>query len=585
MPPSPQQLIAEAQRLFTQRRFADAELLLRQLLSESPDNPELLHHIGLICHLQRKFAEAEKLIRQAISRSPSSANYHVTLGEALREQGRLPQAIDSFHRAIELQPDRAIAHYNMGVAYRQMRCLGKAIDAYRVAVQFDPSSARAFNNLGTALRAQGRIDEAIAALRRSLSLSPTPASHSNLLYAMWFDPGATPESILAEHARFTERWCQPLSREHQTHANDRAPDRRLRIGYVSPDFRRHVISLFMWPILHHRDRRAFEIFCYADVPTPDFMTDRIRGESDVWVPTHGMTDAALADRIRADRIDILVDLTAHMANNRMLVFARKPAPVQVSYLAYAGTTGLPAIDYRLSDVHLDPENAAAFGPETVIRLPETYWCYQPAIELPPVSPTPAAADSSKGITFACFNSTAKVNATVIALWSEILRQLPNSRIQLIADGGRVCNEHLPQSFARHGIEAHRIEVLDTLPYDKYFSLYARVDIALDPFPYNGGTTTIDALYMGIPVVTFAGACGMSRAGVGIMTNASLTEFIAATPEQYLEIAVELARDVPRLVALRAQLRDQITRSPLMNAPRFVRNLEAAYRSMWQNYCQ
>jgi predicted O-linked N-acetylglucosamine transferase (SPINDLY family) len=264
-----------------------------------------------------------------------------------------------------------------------------------------------------------------------------------------------------------------------------------------------------------------------------------------------------------------------MSRNRLLVFARKPAPVQVSYLAYAGTTGLKAMDYRLRDPYLDPVDCPTFGSERVIRLAETYWCYVPQIQMPEPGPRPAGP-----IVFACYNNCAKVNRLTIALWSEILRQLPDSRLRLTVFGGESGNEHLKKSFEQHGIDPARIEWLDKVNYSSYFPLYDPAHVALDPFPYNGGTTTIDALYMGVPVISLAGTNGMARAGVSILTNVGLPELIAPTPEAYVAKAVALARDRVRLNDLSATLRQRVKDSPLMNAPAFVRNLETAYRAMW-----
>jgi predicted O-linked N-acetylglucosamine transferase (SPINDLY family) len=573
-----QQLLAQAQNLVASGRLAEAEAILRRLIQMAPRHADLLNQTGLLCHRQGKLDEAERLIRAAIAVNPSSPPYHANLGGVLLAQGRPADAVESFRRAIALNPGDAMAQYNLGVALRQLNRLDEAIDAYQQAVNLKGDDARALNNLASSLRAQGRVAEAVACFRKCLEVSPTAESHSNLLYAMWFDPGSSPADVLAEHERWAQRWAAPLVPEIRAPHIDRDPDRRLRIGYVSPDFRQHVIALFMQPILHHRDRTAFEVFCYADVPDPDFMTARLKADADTWVQTTGVSDADLAQRIRADRIDILVDLTAHMARNRMLTFARKPAPVQVSYLAYAGTTGLPAMDFRLSDVHLDPPGVQTLGPERVIRLPETYWCYQPQIELPEVFTRPAG---SAPIVFACYNACAKINPPVIALWSRILKQLPQSRIRLIVGGGELGNAHLKQSFAEHGIAPERIELHDKTSYEPYFLLYHDADIALDPFPYNGGTTTLDALYMGLPVVTLAGSSGMSRAGVSILSNAGLADLIAPSPDEYLRLAVDLAKNAPRLAELRRTLRQRLIGSPLMDAPRFVRNLESAYRTMWR----
>lgn len=575
------QLLAEARALAQAGRLAEAEAVLRRLIEQAPNHAELLNQTGLLCYQQGKLGEAEKLIRRAIAINAGAPAYHTNLGGILREQGRVGEALECFQRVIDLNRTDAGAHLNLGGALQQLGRLDEAIAAYQRAFELNPSDPRPLDYLAVSLRAQGRVPEAVDRFRKSLALRPNPTTHSHRLYTMWFDPAAAPAEILAEHARWAERWAKPLAAEIKPHSNIRDPNRRLRIGYVSPDFRQHVIALFMQPILHHRDREAFESICYADVPKPDFMTERLRADADGWVSTTGMSDAALAERIRADGIDILVDLTAHMPGNRMLTFARKPAPIQVSYLAYAGTTGLPAMDYRLSDPHLDPEGVETLGPERVIRLAESYWCYQPQIDVPDV----ASRRTGGPVIFASFNACAKINPAVIALWSRILAGVPDSRIQLIVAGGERGNGHLKRGFALHGIDSRRVELLDKVNYADYFPLYGEVDIALDPFPYNGGTTTLDALYMGVPVIMLAGSSGMSRAGVSILTNAGLTDFIAQTPEDYERIAAELAKDAPRRARLRAELRRRMAASALMDAPRFARNLEAAYRKIWQEYCR
>jgi protein O-GlcNAc transferase len=579
-PLNPQQMIAEAQRLAQAGRLAEAEAILRQLIDRAPNHAELLNQTALLCRQQGKLTEAEELMRRAVSINPASPAYHNNLGAVLAELGHKAEALECFQRVTTLNPRDARAFFNLGGALAQLDRPDEAIAAYERAIEIDPRDAKAINNLAGAFRVQGRVAEAVEQFKKSLAVQPMAQTHSNLVYAMWFDAGATPADILAEHQRWAERWAKPLATGIAPHANDRDPSRRLRIGYVSPDFRQHVIALFMQPILQHRNREGFESICYADVSPPDFMTQRLRADAEGWVRTTSMSDAALAERIRADRIDILVDLTAHMARNRMLAFARKPAPVQVSYLAYAGTTGLPAMDYRFSDPHLDPESAEPFGTERVLRLPETYWCYQPQIEVPDVSPR-----SGDGpIIFASFNSAAKINPPVIALWSRILLRIPESRLQLIVAGGERGNDHLKRAFALNGVDSKRLVLHDKVNYDAYFPLYADVDIALDPFPYNGGTTTLDALYMGVPVVTLAGSSGMSRAGVSILTNAGLHDLIARASDDYEKIVVELANDRTKLAKLRTELRPRMQASALMDAPRFVRHLEAAYRSIWREYC-
>jgi predicted O-linked N-acetylglucosamine transferase (SPINDLY family) len=373
-----------------------------------------------------------------------------------------------------------------------------------------------------------------------------------------------------------------LASLQRPHTNDCSPDRRLRIGYVSPDFRSHPVGTFLLPLLESHDHQGFEIFCYSSVRVPDAITARCRAQADVWRDALGMSDEQLAGAIRDDRIDVLVDLTMHMADNRLLVFARKPAPVQVTYLAYCGTTGLAAMDYRLTDPYLDPPGRdEPFYCERSVRLPETYWCYRPVIETSPAETLPASGTGQ--IVFGSLNNFCKVSDASLAAWSRLLQAVPGSRLLLHAHAGshrqRVCT-----LLAGQGVAAERLELIDFLPAGDYFDVYRRIDVALDPFPYGGGTTTCDALWMGVPVVSLAGATAVGRGGLSILSNVGLPDLVARDPGEYVEIAARLAGDLPRLRELRAALRDRMRKSPLMDAPRFARNVEAAYRRMWKEWC-
>ena len=388
--------------------------------------------------------------------------------------------------------------------------------------------------------------------------------------------------IHEEHRRWNRQHAEPLKKFIQPHTNDRNPDRRLRIGYVSPDLREHVVGQNLLPLLAKHDHQRVEVFAYAKVPAPDAMTERLRSHTDAWRSLVGLSDAQAADLIRQDRIDILVDLALHTANNCLLVFARKPAPVQVTYLAYAGSSGLTTMDYRLSDPYLDPPGGdESVYSEQTLRLPETYWCYQPVVDLPP-QPPPAL---EKGfITFGCLNNFCKVNEPLLSLWAEILRGVPHSRLLLHAYEGSP-RQHVLEHLQREGIDPHRVSFAGKLPVAVYFQQYHSIDIALDTFPYGGGTTTCDTLWMGVPVVSLAGKTAVGRAGLSILSNVGLPELVANTPEEYVHLAIRLANDLPRLKDLRSTLRQRMQASPLMDAPRFARNVEAAYRQMWRNWCE
>jgi predicted O-linked N-acetylglucosamine transferase (SPINDLY family) len=336
-------------------------------------------------------------------------------------------------------------------------------------------------------------------------------------------------------------------------------------------------------LLAHHDRQAFEVFAYADVPRPDGVTERVASHVDVWRRTVGLSDEAMADLIRRDRIDILVDLTMHMAGNRMLLFARKPAPLQVTYLAYCSTTGLDTIDYRLSDPYLDPPSLnESYYSERTVRLPRTYWCYDPHPQSPQVNVLPASTVGY--VTFGCLNNYCKISRPTLEAWRCLLLKVAGSRLIVYSQEG-THRQHFREFFAAEGIDPTRLQFVGRLPFRQHVERYWQIDIALDPFPYGGGTTTCDALWMGVPMVSIAGQTAVSRSGLSILSNVGLPELVARTPEQYVNTAAGLAADLPRLAALRATMRERMRSSPLVAPGEFARDVEAAYRQMWHNWCE
>jgi predicted O-linked N-acetylglucosamine transferase (SPINDLY family) len=361
----------------------------------------------------------------------------------------------------------------------------------------------------------------------------------------------------------------------------------LRIGYVSADFRDHPVGRFLLPLLQRHDSRKFEVFCYSNGPHVDAITKSLQRHAHRWRSIIGQNDDEAAEQIRADRIDLLVDLSGHTSGNRLLVFARKPAPVQVNYLGYPGTTGLTAMDYRLTDRFADPPGLTEpLHVEKLQHLPRTNWCFAPPQDSPPLEPPPAIRRGC--VTFGSFNNFGKMTGAMFAVWAEILRQVPGSRLLLKAPALRAqgTRQRILGNFAAQGIEANRLDLHDWQPdYASHLALYGEMDIALDTFPYNGTTTTCDALWMGVPVVTLAGQSHVSRVGLSLLSNVRLPETIATTAEEYIRLAVQLAHDPDRLKILRAQLRERLTTSPLMDADGFTRDVEAAYRQIWRIWCE
>jgi protein O-GlcNAc transferase len=554
----------------------------RQALRLRPDFAEAHGNLGNALRDKGQLDEATAALHQALHLKPDDAVAHNNLGVVLRDKGLLDEAIAACRQALRLKPDYALAHANLGNALRDQGLLDDAVAAYRQALQLKPDYAEAYSNLGNVLGDKGLLNEAIAAYRQAIALEPDSAAfHSNLVLTLHYHERSDPRMLLAESLQWARQHADLLKQFIPPHTNDRSPGRRLKIGYVSPDFRNHPISCYLLPLLAAHDPAQVEIFCYAQVARPDAITERIRGYAHQWRNIVGMTDAQVAEQINQDRIDILIDLAAHAAGNRLLAFARKPAPVQATYLAYAGTTGLDTIDYRITDPYFDrPDVPDAHYTERSVRLPETLWCYEPVIESR-TTPLPAAASGL--ITFGCLNNFCKITNSTLQVWCGLLAAVPNSRLLLHARIGN-HRDRVRQALAGNGLDLHRLEFVDRLPLQQYMEQYHGIDIALDPFPYAGGTTTCDALWMGVPVVTLKGQTAVGRAGFSILMNLGLPELVAHTPPQYAQIAADLAGDLPRLTALRSTLRERMKNSPLMDASRFARNMEAAYRQMWRTWC-
>jgi predicted O-linked N-acetylglucosamine transferase (SPINDLY family) len=563
--------------------YREAIVAYRQCIALNPGLAETLSNLGNALRHEAQLDEAIGFFHRAIALKPELAEAYCNLGNGLRDRGQLDEAIAAFRQAIAIKSTFAEAHSNLGNALRDKGQLEEAIAACRAGVALRPNLAEAYNHLGNALREGGQPDEAVAAYRQAVALKPDyDVAHSNLVLALHYHPGFEAAAIAEELGRWDAQHTRPLKRLIQPHKNDRSPDRPLRVGYVSPDFRDHPVGRNLLPWFHLHDRERFEIVCYAHVVRPDAMTAWFREIAGGWREIVGLPDEKVAGQIREDRIDILVDLALHTAHNRLPVFANKPAPVQVSYLGYCGSTGMSTMDYRISDPYLDPPGGdeSAYSEKT-IRLPRTYWCYRaPADSLPEPGPSPVMANGF--ITFGCQNNYSKISAPVWEAWTEILRAKPNSRL-LIYCGHGSHRETARGNLAAAGVDPKRLLFSDARG-SNYFLRYNEIDIALDPFPFCGGTTTCDALWMGVPVVTLSGKTAVGRGGRSILSNLGLPELIAFTTEDYIKIAVGLANDRDRLEALRRGMRARMLASALMDGEQFVRNIEALYRRIWRDWC-
>lgn len=571
--------------LLEQGNLDAAEAEYRQALRERPTLVAAYQALGALYQTQGKFAEAVDCYQQTLAIQPNDAEAHYRFAMALEAQQRLEAAVSQYRRAIELKPDFADAHYNLGVVLRKLGRLDDAVSAYEGAVRARGDYSLAYNNLANAYLAQGRGDDALRCYRNAVAMNPTGAmEHSNLLYALHFQSDCDHASIYEEHLAWARRHAEPLTAIAPAHAIDRALARRLRIGYISPHLCRHAVSFFIEPILASHDREHFEIFAYNDLRIdPDPTTARIRAAVEHWRDVGTKSDEEIVHMIRADRIDILVELTGHVGGNRLLVLARKPAPIQVTYLGYQNTTGMTAVDYRLTDQVADPPGEAdRLHTEQLVRLHGSFFCYRPPEEAPPLTPLPAL--TSGGITFGSFNNFAKVTPQVVEAWMEILAGLEGSRLLVLAYRNGYVEQRLRQAARDRGLDPGRVELFDRQPVVDYLRLIARADIALDPFPFNGHTTTCDSIWMGVPVVMLQGDSYVSRFGTSVLANLDLPDWIAKSRDEYIRLAIEKASDLERLATLREELRPRMASSALLDFAGFTRKLEQAYCQMWAKRC-
>jgi predicted O-linked N-acetylglucosamine transferase (SPINDLY family) len=570
-------------------RFRDAELLYRQILHSDPRHAGALHMMGVLAGMGGKHDLAETFFRQSVASPNGQAVSLLNLALSLRKQGKLPEALKTAREAQLRFPGDPAVYDHLGVFLREAGEIDQAIDVHQRAVAISPDDPDALLGLAGVLMDTGRIQEAIALYRQALTKTPRPTSayapstaHDQLLFALLHDPNCSLADRFAEHQRWNAQQVKLASAPKAPPINMPDPNRKLRIGYVSADFGAHPVGMFFVSLIDNHDRQAFTIICYSQLYPPDAQTGWFRERADGWCNIAGLSDDDVARTIRQDQIDILVDLSMHTRGHRLQVFARKPAPIQVTYLAYAGGTGVAAMDYRLTDPHLDPdESNDRFYFEKSIRLTGTYWCYYPNASQVPVSDLPARQGF---VTFGCLNKFSKLSPPALQVWAQLLGALPTARLILHARPGS-HRDRLLGFFSQHHIDPARIEFVPSQDTADYFRTYCRIDIALDPFPYSGGTTTCDALWMGVPVVTLAGTAPHERASTSILTNAGFPQWIATTAEQYVQIAISLAGDVEALGAIRRSLREKMRNSPLMDGKAYARSIERAYRQMWQAACK
>jgi predicted O-linked N-acetylglucosamine transferase (SPINDLY family) len=571
--PDLQQLIRQGAQAQRQGELRRAKAIYRQVLQHAPHHPDALHLYGLACHQQGDHATAIDYIRKAIERAPGQPVLHNNLGDALCKAGRFDEAAGELHKAIELKPDYAGAHQNLATAYARSGKPDVALDHARKAVRLDDSRPEAWFDLGLVLLDHLLLDDAVAAFRRALALRPAyPRAATSLLYTLTLLPGPDPAAVAAEHLDVAGK-AFPAP---QANVKAKPAGSRIRIGYVSGDFRSHAVNYFFEPVLDAHDRSRFEIFCYSDTAHPDAVSARLAGKADHWFETRAWGDGEFVENVRQDGVDVLVDLAGHTRDNRLGVFARQAAPRQVSWLGYPNTTGLAAMNYRVADAVTEPRGEAAPGSEQLLRLPGAFACFRPPEEAPAVTPAPFA--SSGLVTLGCLHKLEKLNDAVVGLWAEILLQNPGCRVLFARDQFSDWQQRrLRDRFEQRGVGAERLEMVRIEnPEEEFFDCFGAVDLLLDTFPWSGHTLACCALHQGVPVVTLRGNSHAGRMVASVLEGAGIGELIAADTADYAAIVARLCAEPGRVVEYRAALRDRFGASPARDERGFTLELEAAY---------
>jgi protein O-GlcNAc transferase len=617
-----------ASALLSSDQPQEAVALYRRVLAVRPEHFLARSNLAAGLLALREIDEAMEAARWAVAARPDYPPAHRNFGDALAAVGNWPQAAQSFKKLLDLESARpghtpgsvADAQVRLGSALKHLGKFDQAIALFRAAIAGSPDDLAALEKLANAVWEMGQMDEALAIAREmarrhpDLSLSHSivgnvtlerggldeaissfakaveldssnPAALSNKIFACLFHPAYDSARQLEELKQWEKMYASSAPEDRD--ANDPSLDRRLRIGYVSADLRDHVIGRNLMPLMQLRDRAQFEVFCYSGTTNFDPMNRRFRELADAWRDVGAWTDDKLIRQIRGDKIDVLMDLSLHTGGHRLQVFAHRPAPVQVTFGGYPGTTGLHAVDYRLTDPYLDPPGQHDEDyVERSIRLPHSFWCYDPAAmeveNFPQPGPPPAA--SAGYVTFGCLNNFRKISDVSLELWARVMGRLPDSRLLILAPlGGH--RDALAQRMVRWGVDPDRIGFVDRGPRENYLDAYRRIDIFLDTIPYNGHTTSLDSIWLGVPVVTIVGNTVVGRAGWSQACNLGLTDLAARSGEQFVEIASSLAKDLPRLAELRRSLRDRMRKSPICDAAGWTRGIEAAYRQMWRTWCE
>lgn len=581
--PGPAIALQTAEAQLAAGKAQEARRTLDAAVARAPREPALHLALATLCSRLKDHARAVYHAQRAAELEPRRVDHVAALAQALRLAGKHADAAKAFERLIAADPRRPEAYDGLAQTALFLDDAEAAVAALRRGVQAIPGEVALWRSFGGLLLRLCRHDEAVAALRRGIEVNPArPEIDDQLCHALNYAASESPDAVAAAHRRFGEVVAAHIRQPVPVWPDPGPAGRPLRIGYLSPDFRSHSCAHFIEPLLRHHDRARVRPVCYSTGDKQDEVTARLRALTE-WRDVAAVPLRDLSETIRRDRIDILIELSGHTAGHRLLALARPAAPLQATYLGYPNTTGLKTIDLRLVDALTDPPPTAdALATERLLRLPGCFLCYQPPYPLNnEILPEPAR-EPGRAITFGSFNMVQKINEPLAALWASVLRATPGSRLLLKCDTRlRAVRDRLLGWFAGHDVEADRIELAGMTPgFAEHLALYRRVDVALDTFPYNGTTTTCEALWMGVPVVSLAGDIHASRVGLSLLTAAGLPELAARTPDQFAAIAADLARNPARLDELRAGLRARLLASPLCDGPGFAARFEDALLEQW-----
>ncbi|HTU26020.1 MAG TPA: tetratricopeptide repeat protein [Pirellulales bacterium] len=554
---------------------------LREAVRLTPDDSAAWYSLGKTYLQAADFAGAIEPLREAVRLRPAAAETRIDLGIALLRSRQPEAAMTEFGEAVRLAPGLALAHHNLAnLLIETGGSVDEAEAAYRESLRLDPDFFSGHLNLGSLLADKGEVEAATAEYQQALRIRPDPSVASNVLLMMHYLPGVTSQGLLAAHRQYDRQYAQPL-RPKNAPPSARGRRERLRIGFLSPDLACHPVGFFLIPLLEHLPHDLAEATCYSDRSRKDAITRRLAAASR-WRDVKPLEDERLYELIREDQIDILFDLAGHTAHNRLPLFVRRPAPMQITWAGYVGTTGMAEMDYLLADRHHTPPGVEPLYTERILRMPHGYICYEPPAYAPPVGPLPAASNGF--VTFGSFNNPRKMSGSTLCAWAKILQRLPDSRLVLKYhrfDSASVARR-IREAFADQGIDDSRLDLQGKSPHDALFAQYNRIDIALDPMPYCGGLTTCEAAWMGVPVVTCPGETFASRHSLSHLSTVGVTELVADDEHDYVERAVALAGDLPRLALLRASLRERMAASKLCDAETFAADFVQRLREAWES---